>query len=255
MLYGVMLSASLVFWHRNAFSSASPYALGEAVNNEDAQAVEYLLRQGVSPDGTDNPAHYETWGEQFLAGLPFQRYARTGRPVAALAVVNYAARSLNYSVPKMHPAADRAILKMLLEHGADPNISERWQESALLLAVECHNFPACKMLLEYHAHVDAGAPYHSSALDQAAVQGDCDIIRLLLDSGANIEVHHMFGTPLMSAAAFHRADSVRLLLARGANPDARDDMGETPLSLAQSTPDFANNKQQIIDLLKAAGAE
>ena len=54
----------------------------------------------------------------------------------------------------------------------------------------------------------------------------------------------------MWAAAYGRNDSVKLLLERGADVSARDDRGESALSMAvsQKHPDTA-------ELLRAAGAK
>ena len=54
----------------------------------------------------------------------------------------------------------------------------------------------------------------------------------------------------MWAAAYGKDDSVKLLLERGADVAARDNRGETALSLA-----VAEKHPQQADLLRAAGAK
>ncbi|HEX23139.1 MAG TPA: ankyrin repeat domain-containing protein, partial [Chromatiales bacterium] len=54
-------------------------------------------------------------------------------------------------------------------------------------------------------------------------------------------------TALMAAAAFNQPEVVRLLLKRDADPKARDEDGETALSVAED-----KGNKEIISLLQAA---
>jgi ankyrin repeat protein len=82
-----------------------------------------------------------------------------------------------------------------------------------------------------------------------AVQyGHVDVVRLLLDAGEdpnrfNPEEFHSHGTPLHHAAAGNHLDVVRLLVERGARVEVRDRIYEaTPLGWAEhmNCPDVAN---------------
>ncbi|MCY1453058.1 Ankyrin repeats (many copies) [compost metagenome] len=60
------------------------------------------------------------------------------------------------------------------------------------------------------------------------------MIELLLEFGADVEGATPDGkTALMMAAMFNRVEVIRLLVQRGANPRAQDADGITPLLLAQ----------------------
>ena len=77
---------------------------------------------------------------------------------------------------------------------------------------------------------DGGTPLHF-----AAYNGHMDMVRLLLENGANTEAMRRDdgGTPLDSAAYNGQTDIVRLLLEEGANIEAtRSDDGSTPLDSA-----------------------
>src|SRR6478735_3285286 len=61
-----------------------------------------------------------------------------------------------------------------------------------------------------------------TTLIAAAQSGDVEIMRLLIDSGGDVNCisPRLGDTPLMYAAASDNVEAVRLLLAKGANPNA-----------------------------------
>ncbi|MCC6003801.1 MAG: ankyrin repeat domain-containing protein [Thermofilum sp.] len=70
-------------------------------------------------------------------------------------------------------------------------------------------------------------------LHWAAFLGHVDVVRLLLEHGAEVNARNKYGeTPLHRAAAYGRADAARLLLEHGADVNARDEYGWTPLHVA-----------------------
>lgn len=83
------------------------------------------------------------------------------------------------------------------------------------------------------------------AIHTAAMGGNVEIIKALLDKGADINAKDKMGmTPLHYAVQENHADAVTLLLARGANKDIASKLNETPLSIAKST-----NNSAIVALL------
>ncbi len=85
----------------------------------------------------------------------------------------------------------------------------------------------------------------------AAIQGDTESARMLIAAGAKVDgldrADH--ATPLMLAAAGGRADLVRLLLEHGANPLARNDAGLTPADFARR-----GNHPDLVPLLEQSGS-
>ena len=86
----------------------------------------------------------------------------------------------------------------------------------------------------------------------AAYSGHKEVVQLLLDKGAEINMATQTGrTPLHWAvcAAFRgHKDVVQLLLDRGAQPNMADQTGATPLSYA-----FKNNGMDIANILTENG--
>ena len=90
-------------------------------------------------------------------------------------------------------------------------------------------------------------------LHLAAFFGSFEAARLLVERGAAVDAFGrgwMTGTAMHSAVSRLRSDVVRLLLEAGANPNARQSAGWTPLHSAATNGDLAG-----ADLLLDAGAD
>jgi ankyrin repeat protein len=99
---------------------------------------------------------------------------------------------------------------------------------------------------------DAIAPLseQEAALQAAAVKGDTDTVKAMLDKGAKVDARdENGGTALGHAVWFGHLDTVRLLIDRGADVNAGKRDGSTPLQLANSS-----NHPEIAEVLKKAGA-
>ena len=97
------------------------------------------------------------------------------------------------------------------------------------------------------------------ALFRAAAMGKTDIVRLLVEHGADVntatvEDSSYVGTPLLAATEMlNDANTVALLLELGANPNLEAG-GETPLHMAMGTYARTPDKHGVIELLIDAGA-
>jgi uncharacterized protein len=92
-----------------------------------------------------------------------------------------------------------------------------------------------------------------TALHFAAFFGHPEAATLLIERGAEVDAFGrgwMTGTALHSAASRLQSDVVRILLEAGANPDVRQSAGWTPLHAAAMNGDLAS-----LELLIDAGAD
>ena len=88
-------------------------------------------------------------------------------------------------------------------------------------------------------------------LDVAAKNGHLEVVRLLLEAGANKERKGKTGaTALILAAETGRLEVVRLLLQAGADKDAANENGKTALILAAE-----KGHLEVVQLLLEAGAD
>ncbi|MFT4178349.1 MAG: ankyrin repeat domain-containing protein [Thermomonas sp.] len=174
------------------------------------------------------------------------------------------------------------LLQRLLAHGVDPEACDGRGMGALHLAAALGDAEALKKLVAAGASPDRRAadgqtplgvalaagrrdlaawldwrgwklprrPLRGSDLPAAAVAGDIDAVRRLLDLGLPIDATDALGcTALLRAAGGGHRDLVELLLQRGANPAHAANTGATSLSAAVSM-----RHVEIVDRLLQAGA-
>lgn len=162
----------------------------------------------------------------------------------------------------------RLMAALLLEKGAEANARDRNDATALHRAVLIRDEELVTALLakgaDPGARDKAGAtPLHLLAsgtqVTDAAVE--VALAKKLLDAKAAVNVRNASGgTPLSIAVAGRRVDFVRLLLDHGANPDMHDSGGYTPLSRLVSSSyssDSGNSKagKDLAAMLLEKGAD
>ncbi|KAK6436800.1 hypothetical protein LTR95_007011, partial [Oleoguttula sp. CCFEE 5521] len=119
------------------------------------------------------------------------------------------------------------IMDVLLKHHANPNGG-----SCLLTAVLAQRVQAATLLIEHGADVNMACQGYASVLVAATARGDVDMMRLLLDSGADIDVvgsaenAAAYGTPLVTAVLRASTEAVALLIRRGARIELSGPRGD-----------------------------
>ena len=121
--------------------------------------------------------------------------------------------------------ADPAALNAVSEDGFTP----------LHLASFFGHAEAARTLLDRGAALETVAenPMRVRPLHSAAASGSTDVVRLLVEAGADVGAAQEGGfVPLHAVAQNGDAEAVELLLAAGASPDARTADGRTAADLA-----------------------
>nr|KAG5713415.1 hypothetical protein BaRGS_024963 [Batillaria attramentaria] len=180
--------------------------------------IKLLLDSGATSDLKDNKGmvalHYAAW-----QGRP--------EPVQALLQKQSAVneQALNGETP-LHLACQHGhihVVKLLLAHHADPTVCNKEMKTPLDLACEFGRGRVveqllksnlCEKLLEDNP-IDTLDNGRTTCLHLAARNGHSDIIRLLIQSGMNINRATLNGTCLHEAALYGKTDVVRLLLDTG----------------------------------------
>src|SRR4030095_3705055 len=97
-----------------------------------------------------------------------------------------------------------------------------------------------RLLLDKGANVNQPTKY-KTALMYASSARQTEIVKLLLDKGAQVNVQTDEGTALMMAVVGANAETVKLLLAAGADVKAKHRIGDQPLIMA-ARRDFDETK-------------
>ena len=128
----------------------------------------------------------------------------------------------------------------LLKKGADANWLDEDKRSILMSAVlaEKWNTEILRQLILNRADVRYAEPrQHWTALHFAARDGRPEIVKLLLENGAEVDAQDCFGdTPLWRAVVNFRGDNktIHVLLSFGADKNIPNKSGVTPLSLTET---------------------
>ena len=100
-------------------------------------------------------------------------------------------------------SSDTALMKLLLDHGADPKIATNYGDTALTVA--------------------AGIGWVEGVTYERSAKENFEAVKMLLDLGVDPNAPNRDGrTPLMGAALKGRTDVIQLLVDRGAKVDQRD---------------------------------
>ncbi|KAL5340246.1 ankyrin repeat-containing domain protein [Aspergillus crustosus] len=223
-------------------------ALHWAIKNGQRQAVEILSDEGLNVNALnqefESPLHYAA-----CQGSKIE--ARDSAGDTPLLV---AARSVNLGA-----------LKGLLTRAANPRALDNMDRNVLHLTITANKqdrAEALELLLSYGSEFRLCDADNMTPLHYAVAQGDCELIDLLLEAGADINmgVQRKFGkntrhpicinaglppvvpiqdvddlvglTPLHFAACAGNSKMTEYLLRKGANPNARCYCLDTPLHVA-----------------------
>ena len=221
----------------NAVDDSGATVLPTAAGLGEVKLVETLLERGIAVDfsgsegvellyaaaGTDNDKGVETVKLLLDRGVAvkdraFTRYG-SGTPLAT------AVRSENV-----------AVVNLLLEHGADANVTENDGWTLLHHALNSRNAELVETLLEHGADVNFYGGPESAPILIAVQTGDAAMVEVLLRHGADINEprrdHNRTMTPLQTAVSRNALDVAKLLLEYGADVNLASNSEPPPLHLA-----------------------
>jgi len=177
-----------------------------AAQGGHVEAVEFLIKEGFSPDETD-------WD----GNTPLNTALANGHVDVLMALVPEITE-LNAILLDAAGGSSSQEVKVLLEADADVNTRDRFTgNTPLMLTVQCRytdwSLQIMKVLLDYGADVDMRNNQGQTALILAACADKVDVFRELLNSEADVTVRDNNGqTALMWLAVHGRADLINNIL-------------------------------------------
>ncbi len=147
-------------------------------------------------------------------------------------------------------AGDEQMVDILLEHGADPNITEWSGGTVIDHAAGNHGIEIVRRLLAAGAHVDVCDKDGRTPMSEAAGSGDVEIMQVLYEAGATVQPRASGILPLWEAARWGELEAVQWLLAHEADIDARNQGRVTALLTA-----IEHDHVEVALALIAAGAD
>jgi ankyrin repeat protein len=211
---------------------------------EQPDLLEALCLQDCPEPGPDGETDY---------GTPLCYAVCGGNLEVARLLVDRGAEVRRHSWHFLRYAGDdAAMLRLLLENGADP---------AKAQPPTAPDTAAARVLAEYGVHADPNRADHGWPPLVYICRGDRGgnraEVQRLIDAGADLAVRNSKGkTALHVAAKSGFAPATEALLAAGADPNATDPAGETPLfEVVRSTIKRTERRLAVASLLVAAGAD
>lgn len=196
----------------------------EAVNNNNIESVRKQLEIGANP----NEFTYEIYKDHPIFRVDIKIYSTI----------------LMKAIEKGY----NEISKLLIEKGANVNLSGTYGRTPLMSAASKDNIEIVEMLLKKGALVNIKNT--SNGLGALEMTNNIDIMKLLIKYGANVNNQDIYGaTLLMYASGNGKIEIVKVLLENGVNPNIRFNLQGTSLMQASDKGYF-----DIVKLLVENGA-
>ena len=154
---------------------------------------------------------------------------------------------LENAIGEGNPEELRSLVK---EKGADVNAKFPWRRYYLLsAAIDSGNLEMVRVLLELGANPNTREDFGYPIIEGAAQEGNIEVVRLLVDAGADVD-----GSAALSTAIDHgHTEVVRLLVEAGADVNPKDPWNQRSSSFLNDAKWHGN--PEIIQILADAGAK
>lgn len=140
------------------------------------------------------------------------------------------------------------IVKILLKHGADPNLSHESQTPPIIWAVFNINIEMVEVLLNHNANPNIEDTKWGNVLIRAIIINNMEMVKLLLEYGADpnflLHKYKHKRSPIICAVHNNNIEMVKLLLEYYTNPSPSSMYDNTVILIADS-----NNNIELIKLL------
>ncbi len=145
------------------------------------------------------------------------------------------------------------VLQLLLDAGADPNVKNKFEKTALLTALDTLNYEkTLQLLLRKAANPNIPNKKGETPLHAVALSGNVPLIQAFLKAGANPNLQDIYGmTPLHRALFSRKVELIPMFKQAGADLNLQNNRGKkTALHMA-----LDYNDAKMVQALLTAGAD
>ena len=214
---------------------------------------------GVTPLDWANDSDYKE-----VVELLRKNGAKTGEeleadePVAKVAKPESPTNARNIPLVLAAESGSIESVKLHIAAGTDLNINYGGSNALYEAVLEGHN-EIIELLIEAGANVNLKHGIHGDTpLYPGAIKGRKKICELLITKGADVNAKRDNGrNPLHIAAFWGHTEVVKLLISKGANINEKDNWDETPLDLAIAEENFLKEqvRKETANLLRKHGGK
>ncbi len=191
---------------------------GTSVDEQDSDGLSRLMRASANGDTQtvksllDEGAQVNSKDDERLSAL---HHACSGGLFTRDDRADWDVDRIMLEISHLNDPSDT--VKVLLDHGAQVDLQDKYGKSALILASMCGHFETVHMLLDHGARVDLRIKGRVSALMFASYFGHTEVVRILLDYGAQVGLQDEYGDYVLKLAQDKgHHEVVQLLLDHGA---------------------------------------
>ena len=218
-------------------ASRGSFPICEALLAADAPVNACALRRDETHNGQ--------WGKKSKDGT-IERLDTTDQTALHYAVSLLAEQAEDDG----EPTGDAALVRLLLKHGADANVPNLEQQTALHIAIMGGLHDVVEILIEAGADLQRSCKdfgKDNTALHQAVILRDVPMVKLLARHGAHVNAFGRDGwTPLGLAVRSGALATAKALLEAKADVSVPSGNGKTALEIAT-----INKKVELCELLQA----
>lgn len=229
------------------------------------EIVEYLLERSANPNATNHYGVSVLWipCQRGLTNIVELLLEKGADPEIAPSGIEAEERSISGWTPLYAAIKSRqySVVKILLNHGANPNAVTSLGSTPFLLASEIGDLEVIKCFVEHGADLDYSPSGKEAdelnitgqtALFMATLKEQNDVVQYLIEKGSKVNVKNRYGvSPLLLCAEGGNETLVRLLVSIGADVNMSPS-GELAVEhiLAGQTPLYGAAKKGHYDICK-----
>ena len=252
--YNNIEALSLLIKHAFDFQSFDSSGVTSAIHigaiTGSSEAVELLINAGVSPDHH----HPEKKWTPLIAAVNFKQESIVKVLLQHHAKADFQEKEGFSPLGIACGLGNKSIASLLLEAGADPNLKVQDGCTALYLASSLGYHEIVKLLLNFNADPNIQCDDNASPLLIATSFKQKKVVKLLLHSGAYVDLQGDDSwyqqAPLHCAAADNETELMNLLLNANANVNIPNDLGIAPMHFT-----CYNGNEEMAQRFLDAGAD